>query len=50
MAGTGAEREHPTCCDGRLRQHLEDDPKAPKLIRTVRNQGYMLTAEDVVSA
>ncbi|OBY92071.1 MULTISPECIES: response regulator [unclassified Pseudomonas] len=37
-------------CVSRLRQHLEDDPKAPKLIRTVRNQGYMLTAEDVVSA
>jgi two-component system OmpR family response regulator len=37
-------------CVSRLRQHLEDDPKSPKLIRTVRNQGYMLTAEDVVSA
>lgn len=37
-------------CVSRLRQHLEDDPKSPRLIRTVRNQGYMLTAEDVVSA
>ena len=36
-------------CVSRLRQHLEDDPKSPRLIRTVRNQGYMLTAEDVVS-
>jgi len=36
-------------CVSRLRQHLEDDPRAPRLIRTVRNQGYMLTADDVVA-
>ncbi len=36
-------------CVSRLRQHLGDDPRAPVLIRTVRNQGYMLTASDVES-
>lgn len=27
---------------GRLRQKLEDDPRKPELIKTVRNQGYVL--------
>ncbi|CDG80874.1 response regulator [Janthinobacterium agaricidamnosum] len=31
-------------CISRLRQQLDDDPRAPSLIRTVRNAGYMLTA------
>jgi two-component system, OmpR family, response regulator len=31
----------------RLRQKLESDPKNPKLIQTVRSEGYMLTAEVV---
>jgi two-component system, OmpR family, response regulator len=30
----------------RLRQKLQDDPRAPKLLRTVRGAGYMLAAED----
>lgn len=34
-------------CISRLRQHLEDDPRAPKLIRTVRNEGYSLTVDAV---
>ncbi|HBZ96125.1 MAG TPA: DNA-binding response regulator, partial [Pseudomonas sp.] len=34
-------------CISRLRQHLEDDPRAPRLIRTVRNEGYALTVEQV---
>lgn len=37
-------------CISRLRQHLEDDPRAPKLIRTVRNEGYALTVEEVQQA
>jgi two-component system, OmpR family, response regulator len=28
----------------RLRGKLEEDPKSPELIRTVRNGGYILTA------
>lgn len=32
-------------CISRLRQHLEPDPRHPTLIRTVRNTGYMLTAD-----
>ncbi|GGB99654.1 DNA-binding response regulator [Oxalicibacterium flavum] len=32
-------------CVSRLRQHLEENPRHPALIRTVRNTGYMLTAE-----
>lgn len=35
-------------CISRLRQHLEPDPRHPTLIRTVRNTGYMLTADVVV--
>lgn len=31
-------------CISRLRQHLEPNPRTPQLIRTVRNEGYMLTA------
>lgn len=31
-------------CMGRLRRKLHDDPRAPHLIRTVRNFGYMFTA------
>lgn len=30
---------------GRLRKKIEDDPKEPTLIKTVRGGGYMLTAE-----
>jgi DNA-binding response OmpR family regulator len=29
-----------------LRQHVEEDPKNPKLIQTVRGQGYRLTTQD----
>ncbi|KAF1054252.1 MAG: Transcriptional regulatory protein OmpR [Stenotrophomonas maltophilia] len=36
-------------CVSRLRQHLEDNPRAPQMIRTVRNQGYMFTVDDVVA-
>ncbi|AZL66874.1 MULTISPECIES: response regulator [Pseudomonas] len=36
-------------CVSRLRQHLGDHPRNPALIRTVRNEGYMLTANDVAS-
>jgi two-component system OmpR family response regulator len=32
-------------CISRLRQHLEEDARSPAVIRTVRNAGYMLTAE-----
>jgi two-component system OmpR family response regulator len=32
-------------CISRLRQQLTDNPRAPALIRTVRNTGYMLMAE-----
>jgi len=31
----------------RLRHRLEDDARDPKLIKTVRNQGYVLAAEVV---
>ncbi len=31
----------------RLRQRLEDDARDPKLVKTVRNQGYVLAAEVV---
>ena len=31
-------------CVGRLRKKLHDDPRAPTLIRTVRNGGYMFAA------
>ena len=31
-------------CVGRLRKKLRDDPRAPTLIRTVRNGGYMFAA------
>jgi two-component system OmpR family response regulator len=31
-------------CISRLRQHLRDTARQPSLIRTVRNEGYMLTA------
>lgn len=31
-------------CVGRLRKKLHDDPRAPKLIRTVRNGGYIFAA------
>ncbi|MFK3772148.1 response regulator [Pseudomonas sp. NPDC089406] len=34
-------------CVSRLRQHLGDDPRNPALIRTVRNEGYMLTVDEV---
>lgn len=34
-------------CISRLRQHFEANPRAATLIRTVRNEGYMLTADDV---
>jgi len=34
-------------CISRLRQHFEANPRAATLIRTVRNEGYMLTAENV---
>lgn len=37
-------------CISRLRQHLEENPRSPKLIRTVRNEGYALTAEEVQQA
>jgi len=36
-------------CISRLRQHLNDAPKAAALIRTVRNEGYMLTVDAVHS-
>jgi two-component system OmpR family response regulator len=36
-------------CVSRVRQHLGDDPRNPTLIRTVRNEGYMLTVDDVTS-
>ena len=36
-------------CISRLRQHLNDAPKAAALIRTVRNEGYMLTVDEVRS-
>jgi DNA-binding response OmpR family regulator len=31
-------------CMGRLRKKLHDDPRAPQLIRTIRNFGYMFAA------
>ncbi len=34
----------------RLRQKLGDDARAPQLIKTVRNEGYLLAAEVVVEA
>ncbi len=34
-------------CISRLRQHLKDTARQPKLIRTVRHEGYMLTASVV---
>lgn len=33
-------------CISRLRQHLEPDPRQPTLIRTLRNEGYVLFHED----
>ncbi|NIE78092.1 response regulator [Pantoea sp. Tr-811] len=36
-------------CVSRVRQHLGDDPRNPALIRTVRNEGYMLTVDEVLS-
>ncbi|MBK4995405.1 response regulator transcription factor [Pseudomonas sp. S37] len=36
-------------CVSRVRQHLGDDPRNPALIRTVRNEGYMLTVDEVAS-
>ncbi|MFJ4347317.1 response regulator [Pseudomonas sp. NPDC089401] len=36
-------------CVSRVRQHLGDDPRNPALIRTVRNEGYMLTVDEVFS-
>ncbi|MHC6223883.1 response regulator [Pseudomonas sp. X10] len=35
-------------CVSRLRQHLDDDPRNPSFIRTVRNEGYMLTVGEVL--
>ncbi len=32
-------------CVSRLRQHLEDDPRQARLIRTVRNAGYQLACD-----
>jgi len=32
-------------CISRLRQQLEDDARQPALIKTIRNTGYMLTAD-----
>lgn len=32
-------------CISRLRQHLRDSARSPTLIRTVRNEGYMLVAD-----
>ncbi|MYN24917.1 response regulator [Duganella levis] len=32
-------------CISRLRQQLEDQPRSPALIKTIRNLGYMLTAD-----
>lgn len=32
-------------CVSRLRQHLESRPRSAEIIRTVRNEGYMLNAE-----
>jgi two-component system, OmpR family, response regulator len=32
-------------CISRLRQHLKDAARSPSLIRTVRNEGYMLVAD-----
>jgi two-component system, OmpR family, response regulator len=37
-------------CVSRLRQHLQDDPRAGRLIRTVRNAGYMLACDVMVQA
>lgn len=37
-------------CISRLRQQLADNPRAPALIRTVRNTGYMLMADVVYDA
>ena len=34
-------------CISRLRQLLEDDARQPALIKTIRNTGYMLTADVV---
>jgi len=34
----------------RLRQKLGDDPKSPRLLRTVRGSGYLLAAEDRAGA
>jgi len=34
-------------CVSRLRQHLEENPRHPTLVRTVRNTGYMLTTDTV---
>jgi len=31
----------------RLRQKLRDDPKAPRLIKTVRGEGYLFDARDI---
>ncbi|MNR84371.1 Transcriptional regulatory protein OmpR [compost metagenome] len=32
-------------CISRLRQHLEENARNPRIIRTVRNQGYVLTVD-----
>jgi len=32
-------------CVSRLRQHLGDDARKPMLIRTMRNEGYLLSAD-----
>jgi two-component system OmpR family response regulator len=31
-------------CVGRLRKKLQDDPRNPSIIRTVRNGGYIFSA------
>ena len=32
-------------CVGRLRKKLQDDPRNPAIIRTVRNGGYIFSAK-----
>jgi DNA-binding response OmpR family regulator len=40
---TGARGVDPHIC--RLRRKLGDDPRAPRLLRTIRESGYLLAAE-----
>ena len=49
LAGGNAEESFDRSIDvhiSRIRQKLEDDPRKPQLIKTIRGVGYQLTNED----